>query len=117
MAGLQFNQKHWQQINEAIRWIRRFRRRFEEMSGFVQPQRNLIVVLDGDLAAAADKATSPATATGSVWQKDSDGDLVDSGSNITVTNRFENVSISSGTQVKVEWIVGEWQPYAADCDE
>ncbi len=72
--------------------------------------------LDGDLAAATAFSNSPATATMSVWAKNSSGNMVDTTRNITVTNRFEGTSLSSGTIVKAEWIDGEWQVYAADCD-
>lgn len=78
---------------------------------------NIMVVLDGDLDAATDKSNSPATATGSVWQKNSSGNLADTGRNETIVNRFEHIAIVSGTLIKAEWIDGEWQPYASDCEE
>ena len=77
----------------------------------------MMVILDDDLNFAEDMVSDEdaATATGSVQGIDSDGDLFDTGKNVTVVNRFENIAIASGTLVKVEWINGEWQPYAADC--
>ncbi len=71
--------------------------------------------LDGDLAAASSFGSSPATATMSVWGKDSSGNMVDTGRNETVVNRFERISIPTGTIVQARWIDGEWRVYAADC--
>lgn len=71
--------------------------------------------LDGDLAAASSFSTSPATATMSVWGKDTSGNMVDTGRNETVVNRFERISIPTGTIVQARWIDGEWRVYAADC--
>lgn len=82
--------------------------------GFVN---NLMVLLDDDLYAADDMISDEdaTTATGSVQGIDANGDMFDTGRNVTVTNRFENINIAAGTLCKVEWINGEWQPYAADC--
>ena len=78
---------------------------------------NIIGKLDGDLVAATNFGTAPSTATLSVWTKNSSGNLVDSGRNETVVNRFLYLgTISSGTIVKAEWLEGEWQPYAIDCE-
>jgi hypothetical protein len=71
--------------------------------------------LDGDLAAANDFGTSPATATMSVWDKDTSGNMVDTGRNETVVNRFIRISLPSTTIVQARWINGEWRVYAADC--
>jgi hypothetical protein len=109
--------------DEAVAQVRRLMRDFyaERQQGSVRPggrgrQRNVVAVLDGPLAAAADKSSSPSTATASVWTKNGSGNLADTGSNITVVNRFENIELASGTLIKCEWILGEWQPYAADCE-
>jgi len=107
----------------AIAQIKQLFRDFyaEIRQGVMRPtarnqQQRVMAVLDAELAAATDKSNSPATATASVWTKNSSGNLADSGDNITVTNRFEQVAMSSGTLIKCEFILGEWQPYAADCD-
>ena len=90
------------------------------LSRFTGPQTveplQLTGKLDGALAAATSFATSPGTATLSVWQKNSSGDYEDSGRNVEVTNRFENLSFASGQIMRVGWIDGEWQPTAADCE-
>ena len=44
------------------------------------------------------------------------GNYEDSGRNVTVTNRFENLSFAAGQILRVGWIDGEWQPTAADCE-
>ena len=72
--------------------------------------------LDADLNAATSFATSPGTALLSVWVKDSNGDYTETTRNITVTNRFENLNFVSGQILRVQWIDGEWQPVAADCE-
>jgi hypothetical protein len=48
-------------------------------------------------------------------RKRRNGNLVNTGRTITITNRFENISVDAGTYAKAEWIDGEWQLYAADC--
>ena len=77
--------------------------------------RRLQVVFETVLAAAVDTKRDPSTATARILRRKADGDLTSSCDSITVTNRFTNISIDSGTYAKVEWIDGEWQPYAADC--
>jgi hypothetical protein len=72
-------------------------------------------ILDADLLAAVDVFTDPSTATAHVLRRKSNGDLEVTRRKITVVNRFENISIDADTYIKVEWIDGEWQPYAADC--
>lgn len=74
------------------------------------------VVLDAALAAATNALTSPGTATASVLQRNSSGNLEDSGNNITVVNRFENIDLKQYTIATVEWIDGEWRVKSADCD-
>ena len=81
----------------------------------VIPPADISGKLDGDLAAASSFGSSPATATMSVWDKDTSGNMVDTGRNETVVNRFERISLVSGTIVQARWINGEWRIYAADC--
>jgi hypothetical protein len=72
-------------------------------------------VLQSDLLAAVDTFTDPSTALAEIIRRKANGDLELSGEVVTVVNRFENISIDGGTYIKIEWIDGEWQPYAADC--
>lgn len=83
-------------------------------SGVIRPE-NISGKLDGDLAQATSFGTSPSTATMSVWGKDASGNMVDTGRNETVVNRFERIGLTSGAIVHAEWIDGEWRVYAADC--
>jgi len=79
------------------------------------PRRHLLVVLLEDLYAAVDWKTDPSRAWAAVAQKNAAGDYVLTTRRLTITNRFENISLDSGTLVGIEWIDGEWQPYKADC--
>lgn len=82
----------------------------------VQRPTEIVGKLDGDLVAATAFSSSPATATMSVWTKNSSGVLVDSGRNETVVNRLVNITtITSGTAVYAMWIEGEWTVFIADC--
>jgi hypothetical protein len=72
-------------------------------------------ILDADLLAAVDMFSDPSTATAHVLRRKSNGDLEVTRQVVTVVNRFENISIDADTYIKIEWIDGEWQPYAADC--
>tara|TARA_R110000868_G_scaffold128470_1_gene336609 strand:+ start:61 stop:438 length:378 start_codon:yes stop_codon:yes gene_type:complete len=74
------------------------------------------VVLDAALAAATNALTTPGTAVASVLQKNSTGNLEDSGNNIDIVNRFENVSLVQYTIAQAQQIDGEWRLTAADCD-
>jgi hypothetical protein len=65
--------------------------------------------------AAVNTKRDPSTGRVKVLRKKSNGDLTLSTTIYTLTNRFENISIDSGTYVKFELIDGEWQLYAADC--
>jgi len=76
---------------------------------------NLQVILMEDLLAAVDTLTDPSTAKARVLAKKPNGDLEITTREITIVNRFLNISIDSGIYGKAEWIDGEWQLYAADC--
>ena len=73
------------------------------------------IVLDEALAAATNALTAPGTAVASVLQRTTGGDLEDSGDNIDVVNRFENVDLVQYTIAQAQWIDGEWRVVAADC--
>jgi hypothetical protein len=73
------------------------------------------VILMEDMLAAVDTLTDPSTAKARVLAKKTNGDLEITTREITIVNRFENISIDSGIYGKAEWIDGEWQLYAADC--
>jgi hypothetical protein len=75
----------------------------------------LQAVLMEDLYAAVNTKRDPSTAICRILRRKSNGDLKLTTEEKTVVNRFKNISIDSGTYIKIEWIDGEWQPYAADC--
>ena len=82
--------------------------------GLRQPL-NLLGVLQSDLYAAVDWKSDPSTAIVRIARKNAAGNYELTTQEETVTNRFENISLDSGTLVGIEWIDGEWQPYKADC--
>jgi hypothetical protein len=71
--------------------------------------------LDTALAPASNFGTAPSTATMSVWGKDANGDMVDTGRNETVVNRFERIGFAAGVPCEARWIDGEWRLVTADC--
>ena len=73
------------------------------------------VILKEDLLAAPDCQTDPSTAQAYVMQRTSSGDMETTDREITIVNRFQEISVDAGTYAKAEWIDGEWQLYAADC--
>ena len=79
------------------------------------PRRHLLAVLLEDLYAAVDWKTDRSSATVAVVQRTASGDFYITTRRLTVVNPFENISLDAGTLIKIEWIEGEWQPYAADC--
>ena len=68
-----------------------------------------------DLPAAVNTKKDPSTATARIMIPDDSGDLKNTSKIVTVTNRFQNLSIDAGTYVKLEPLNGKWHPYAADC--
>lgn len=75
----------------------------------VKPPLEIIGKLDEDLPAATDFGTAPGEAVMSVWFKDQNGDLIDSGRNETIRQRFESAdNKSAGDEVRAAWIEGEW---------
>lgn len=76
---------------------------------------NRWAVLDEDLYAADSHVEGQTTAVASLWAVGSDGVMYDTGQDVTLVNRFENISIPADTLIKVEWLNGEWSPYASDC--
>ena len=89
------------------------RREFKPLKdGSIQ---RLQVILSGDLLAAVDTLTDPSFAQAVVLRKKSNGDMETTTRQITIVNRFENISVDADTYAKAEWIDGEWQLYAADC--
>jgi hypothetical protein len=69
----------------------------------------IIGKLDDDLPAATDFGTAPGEAVMSVWFKDQNGNLIDSGRNENIKQRFESAEAkSAGDEVRAAWIEGEW---------
>ena len=84
--------------------------------GVTQPL-DIVGKLDEPLAPAAAFADDPASAVLSVWRRNSDGEMEDSGVNETVFNRLENVEeLDTGTICYCRWVEGEWVVYVADCN-
>ncbi len=79
-------------------------------------QDRLRVKLKEDLYAANNSDNDPSTAKAWVRMRKSNGNLIVTNKEITVTNRYKNISVDKGTYVKVELMEGdEWEPYASDC--
>jgi hypothetical protein len=78
-------------------------------------QRNRQAYLLEDLYAAEDTLADPSTARARLLRKNAAGNLELTNTEVTVYNRFQNISIDADTYIKIEWIDGEWQPYASDC--
>ncbi len=77
--------------------------------------RRIQVMMKEDLLAAVDCQTDPSTAAAYVMRRKPDGDMETTDREITIVNRFQEISVDAGTYAKAEWIDGEWQLYAADC--
>jgi hypothetical protein len=111
-----FGPKATEQIRKTVREVARMMRNPAPQRGrYTQDQRHVQVILMEDLLAAVDTLTDPSTAKARVLAKKANGDLEITTREITIVNRFLNISIDSGIYGKAEWIDGEWQLYAADC--
>lgn len=79
-------------------------------------QRPVTCVLDAAITAPTNGLTGATTATASVLSRNSSGNLVDAGYNITVVNRMEGISLVQYTLCVATWVDGEWRITSADCD-
>lgn len=71
-------------------------------------------ILDDALAVSTGSGQTESTATMSIWTGVGD-DWADSDDNLTVTNRSDDTSASSGVYISVYRINGEWRPIWVDC--
>lgn len=76
----------------------------------------LIGKLDVELAKSPNWDTAPSTATFTVWQKNGDGDLIETTRTETVVNRFKFLSWPADTIMEIRYTEGEWRPTTADCE-
>ena len=75
----------------------------------VKPPLEIIGKLDDDLPAATNFGTDPGEAVMSVWFKDQNGNLIDSGRNENIKQRFTSAEgKAAGDEVRAAWIEGEW---------
>ena len=72
-------------------------------------------ILTGELAAATSTLTSPGTATFKILHPNSSGNLVLTDWVETITNRYENIDLQSGTYITAKRMNGEWRLSGADC--
>ena len=114
-----FGPKAVEQIAKTVREVARAMQNPEGHRGRWQGRypidRHIQVILSADLFAAVNTKRDPSTATARILRKKTNGDLTLSTDEITIVNRFVNISVDAGVYAKAEWIDGEWQLYAADC--
>lgn len=118
MAGVVPSEGFNEQLKRVVRIVLREERTLSGASSRYQPVsgRRKQGVLDGELAAASAFDTGSSTATMTVYTRDSiTGDLTPSEETLTVTNRFENITVATGKYVHVQLLGGEWHVVAADC--
>lgn len=79
-------------------------------------------ILQEALPVSPDRLTDRPTAMAKPLVRGSDGDLYfekkadGTDLEVEVANPFEEIGFADGLYIKIEWIDGEWQPYAADCE-
>jgi hypothetical protein len=114
--GYTLGEKAMAQVSRTVREVaRRLRNTEPHRARYTGQQLRRQAILQSDLLAAVDTLTDPSTAQATILQGNGSGDLELSDIVVTVVNRFENISIDADSYIKIEWIDGEWQPYAADC--
>lgn len=82
----------------------------------VNVQRRVQCLLTEHLYTAVSSRNDPSSAVARVFRRKPNGKLRLTNQRITVVNRFMEISVDEGTYCKAEWIDGEWQLYAADCN-
>ena len=108
--------KAMKQVAQAIRDNeRRIRSNGDELNGSPKPQRDLCVILDGELAVAADSKTGSTSGTATVcnWSP-VDTEYVETGRTITVWNHSESTTHAVDTFGIARWIDGHWW-FFGDC--
>lgn len=70
----------------------------------------------GTITAATSALDGETTFTFALLQKNSSGDLVDTGERLTGTNRDATLTALDGTLVYCAWIDGEWRPFWVGCE-
>ena len=116
--GILLGPKAISQLQQMIReHTRRIRSSEPQRRQYGGPRDNRrIAVLQADLLAAVDWMRDPSTAPALLARKAPDSsDYILTNEEVTVVNRFENISLDNGTVLGIEFIDGEWQPYKADC--
>jgi hypothetical protein len=114
LLGPKAVQQLQQMIREHSRRIRNADGQRRQYGGARDNRR--IAVLQEDLVAAVDWLKNPSVATAKLARKKpGSSDYIVTNEEITVVNRFENISLDADTVLGVEFIDGEWQPYKADC--
>lgn len=117
MAGFQLTASQIGMIRDTVRAVRSKPGGTGEAQQFTQPyQRPVTCVLDAAITAPTNGLTGATTATASVLSRNSSGNLVDAGYNITVVNRMEGISLVQYTLCVATWVDGEWRITSADCD-
>lgn len=112
-----FGPKAVEQIAKTVREVSRMLQNPGSSRGrWTTTERRYQGKLDADLDVAVSFSDDPTTASFSIWEKDENGEMIETSTNLTVTNRCLYLSYTSGTICKVEFIDGEWQIYAADCE-
>jgi hypothetical protein len=120
MSGGMIGPEYDGQIRQTIVAVRSMGRTSIEMDLSAEQRAasrfgNKQAVLLDDLVAAVNTKRDPSTARAAVLRRKANGDLTKTTLILTVVNRFTQISVDSGTYIKIEHIDGEWQPYAADC--
>jgi len=114
-----FNREGAEQYKKIAREVARrmqnetpHRARWQQNGG--RDENRLQVKLKEDLFAAVNTDTDPSFGQAFIRRKVG-ANLVVTTEEITLVNRFKNISFDKGLYAKAEKISGEWQLYAADC--
>ena len=114
LLGAKAVQQLQQMVREHTRRIRNAEGQRRQFGGVRDNRR--IAVLQEDLVAAVDWQKNPSVATAKLARKKlGTADYIVTDEEVTVVNRFENISLDVDTVIGIEFIDGEWQPYKADC--
>lgn len=81
----------------------------------VFPAERLTVAIIGSLAAATNSLTGATTGNAAVLRKNSTGNYVVTRRRVQFKNFNKDLTASSGTLAKLEWIHGAWEPYWVGC--
>jgi len=80
-----------------------------------RPIRSHWALATSAISKASNGATAPGSGTAEILKEDSSGNLIRTGIEKTIKNRYENIQVEEDTLIRIKNPGGEWMLETADC--